>query len=70
MLLRGFISPRCLCLGKTISSELLLRIVHNNHKGNFSPKTLNTVQQGDVVVTHAGLMTVSSYSDSNAWVYH
>ena len=38
VLLSGFISPRCLFLGKPISLELVLTIVHNNYNGNFSPK--------------------------------
>ena len=45
MLLSGFISPRCLCLGKTISSGLVLIIVLNNLDCNFSPKIWVPVQQ-------------------------
>ena len=36
--LNGFISPKCLCLDKTISSGHVLTILHNHHNGNFSPK--------------------------------
>ena len=35
--------------------------MQSNHNGNFSPKFWPLVQQGDIVVIHAGLMTIQWY---------
>ena len=60
-LLIGFISPRCLCLGKTTSSGIVLIIMHNNYSSNYLPKFLS--KEG-IFVAHAEIMTLSCYSVS------